>query len=719
LEFRFHLINNRTSEQFEIDEPIGTDGLKPRLKRDAKTHGLTFEFSEQELSFESRAREMISDEYEQYGVDADITFLIEINCNNEWSEFYSGKLDFTTYEKVDGAECFAKLNIGQTGVQMVFKSRQETKVDLESLKTLDGSDMTAYPSLGRRLSIPSKSVLLTNRSAIKEEYKISPLRAPSGNRDAYKMPFGEAEFSEIEEFSPISVFQVVGYYPFEAPLFLNNKSYKGCVSNTFSIKGRFKLEFHSGRAVEDDGYGNIEIDISIYNQDNTLSSQLFYHIQSDRVRPTIVDKMFDLQNVEIQDKKKLVATVITSKLTNITTLFRSYMKVLPDTYFEMQTLNQCTPTDSKVFMLHETLSRVCESITDKQLTVKSNYFGRTNSNVNNQLRDGAAGMRCLTTGLMLRNATYRGEDENREEIVPKFTVSFKDLLDGLIATDAIGIGIEGDKLRVEPWAYFYSDDIIMHCDDVAEITRKVEPSMCFALANIGYAKWEAEEWNGIDGFHGKRQYRTRLKNVDTKLEQYSKLIADGYAIEATRRRGISEPSKDWRYDNDIFIIDLKKVGGGIYVNTGSGDSNTLIDPATVFNVELSPARNAARWFSWIMQGVKPKQGDQLIYASTEGYANARTTSEAERPIMAGSNIPENGNISIDNISTRINNVSNTPKFRPETVEFEYPMTYQEFASIKSNPYGLIEFNGEYGWVKQIECDIFGGMAKFTLIPKAS
>jgi hypothetical protein len=86
--------------------------------------------------------------------------------------------------------------------------------------------------------------------------------------------------------------------------------------------------------------------------------------------------------------------------------------------------------------------------------------------------------------------------------------------------------------------------------------------------------------------------------------------------------------------------------------------------------------------------------------------------------MAGE-VSENGSISNDVISVSIDHIYSTPKFRPETVEFEYPLTFYEFASIKANPYGLIEFNGEYGWIKQIEADIFKGMAKFTLIPKAS
>jgi hypothetical protein len=89
----------------------------------------------------------------------------------------------------------------------------------------------------------------------------------------------------------------------------------------------------------------------------------------------------------------------------------------------------------------------------------------------------------------------------------------------------------------------------------------------------------------------------------------------------------------------------------------------LIDPVTVFNVDLSPTRNAARWFSWLMQGVKPENGDELIYTGTEGYAGAVTRSTKQQPIIAG-NVSESQNISLTDIARPA-----IPLFKHETVEF--------------------------------------------------
>lgn len=713
MDFRFYIIDERTNEQFEIDEPIGFDGFKPRLQRDDKSHGMTFEVAEQELTFDSDSYQEIIDQYAQYGVDASLTLLIEINCGDEWQEFYRGMLDFATYTTETGDQCIAKLNVGQTGVQMVFKSRIETKVDLESPTSLDGSVMPVYGNLGFQLEIPSKSVLLTDKANMYEDDVHDDL-ANNPDTNTMKIPFGNIIYQEIDSFDvqPIVTFLGGSSTPQEAAIYTNMETGQ-CQSFQFDISGRISYSFSRWkRLIFTVVVSIIDLEGNVYGGTGGIIAQDTYDITVPDVdRYTVFSREvnFDKPNRQILGGYKIIARAIIngefsvpfgqagSDWANIT--FKT------GTNIQIKTLSQCLPSDSKVFMLHESLSRIAESITDNKLTVQSDYYGRTDSNVNPTTEDGVASLRSLTNGLMLRNAELADNSD------PKYTVSFKDIIEGLQAIDAIGYGIEGSKLRIEPWEYFYQDEVIFRCTDINNIVRKVDPAKCFSLINVGFAKWEAEEWNGIDGFHGKRQFRTNLKNVDSKFEQFCKLVADSYAIEATRRRGISDPSKDWRYDNDSFIFDLYRSGGDFAVNTGDGDPNTLIDPDTVFNVELSPERIAARWFSWVMQGVKPTQGDELIFTGAEGYAGAKTTSTKEHPTIAGE-IAENENLSLNKITK-----PSTPKLKPETVEFEYPLTFYEFAMIKQNPYGLIEFDGEYGYIKEIEADIINGLAKFTLTPK--
>ena len=721
MDFRFYLINERTGEKIEIDEPVGFDGFKPVLRRDKKAHGITFEFAEQELGFYDNACGMVVEEYEQHGVDASLRFLVECNCGGAWQEFYSGMLDYARYSVKDGESFFANVGIAQLSTLMTFRNRMETKVWLNDNKTLDGQTVTAYTNLGKEILIPSKAVIATNRAMLKEDTSwqdsVRTLRY-------VLLPFGDIVNREIPQFESESRFTDMRDTPLTPQthgsfaIFRNMPN--SLYGTDFHMSFKLLINGYGGGVIEEgwagcneSGYVYIYAYIEIRDENGNFVQGTRHgrELTPDTtigLQPDIIE--FD-GNVVIQKNHSIIAYAVISIPNMCGSIVERSISLCAyeGSFFKLRTKSLFEPTNSKVFMIHETLSRITESITDNALTVKSDYFGRRDSEVNPAETDGTASLRCFTNGFMLRDAKF----ENTEDPDPKFTVSFKDVFDGLIAIDAIGLGIEDDKfLRIEPWEYFYKNDVILVCDEVAEVTRKINPNACFALANIGYAKWEAEEWNGIDGFHGRRQYRTRLKNVDTKFEQFSKFVADSYAVEATRRRGIFDPSKDWRYDNDIFIFDLERgIGGnGFNVKTGDGDGNTLVDPATVFNVELSPVRNAARWFSFIMQGVRPEDGDELIFAGAEGYAGARTESKKGAPIIHGMFV-EDSNISLANIARPA-----TPIFKPETVEFEYPLTFAEFAAIKANPYGLVRFNGEYGWIKEIEADIVEGMAKFTLIP---
>ena len=687
--YRFFLINERTGEQVEIDEPVKFDGFKPKFKRDKKAHGVTWEYAEQQLDFYGRDGRMIKDEYERYGIDARVVFLVECACGGEWEEFYRGMINFVLYSAKEGANCFVSVGVAQTSIQMTLNNRAVTKVDLNSLMTFDGSHMQKYTNLGKHLNIPAKTVRMTNRAVTLSDH-VFEIGSKTDNA-WYKLSFGQTVESGLDKFDNESSFRECGnpasYYA-ESIVFKNVQT--NMVERRFHVKVRLEITHI---------YTNLneEKEIQIYRDGVSAPVGIGFANINSNGSSYLIEYNGSL-NMSKEDA--IVAHLRVRRTggnSRITIKAGSFIEITGDSYF--------APTNSKVYMVHETLSRLTETITDNELTVKSDYFGRRDSEVNPTIVDGIGSLRCFTNGLMLRQAKY----ENAEDTEPKFTVSLKDIYDGLIATDAIGWSIEeGKYLRFEQWEYFYKDEIILVCDDIAEITRKFNHETCFAQANIGYAKWEAEERDGIDGFHGKRQYRTDIKSVDNELTQHCKFVADGYAIEATRRRMIADESSDWRYDNDIFILDLDSAR---QVNTGAGNNAMgLHDAKTVFNVELSPARNAARWYSYIMQGTK---GNEMIFAGAEGYAGARTESQKDDSVII---IPITENTDITPAIISLSN-KREPRTKSETVEFNYPLTFRDFKKIKENPYGLIQFNGEVGWIREIEADLIKGIAKFILIPK--
>jgi hypothetical protein len=59
----------------------------------------------------------------------------------------------------------------------------------------------------------------------------------------------------------------------------------------------------------------------------------------------------------------------------------------------------------------------------------------------------------------------------------------------------------------------------------------------------------------------------------------------------------------------------------------------------------------------------------------------------------------------------------TQLLKPEILSFEYPLTPAEIASVKADPYGIIEVDGEGCYLSEIIMQPLSGMCDFKLIPK--
>ena len=689
MEYRFNLQNLRTGEIIEIREPVGFDSFAPILKR-SEQHGMMIEFPEKELQFEGQGRELIENEFKLYGINSQILLTIEYKCGDSWDEFYSGNLVFSVYNTEESDACFAKLSIGKTGVQMQFKNRWDIKIDLEDLETLDGENLAQYECLGRELNIPGKTILVENHAKLETELQTT-------SQFVSKTPFGKPVSGEIGTFfSQDNFVSILWDNPLAAAIFTNESDIT--VNDNFEVSLNFKVRVRSmyENPINDPGFINVYI---MDASNNVLKKwQADFHQSGtgyfDQIREISINEMVNIP------KGCSLCSMIGIEESNW------YVTVYSGAYIRITGTSLFAPTNAKTFMVHETLSRVTESITNNELTVKSDYYGRTDSEVNPVANDGAGSLRAFTNGYNLRRAVFE------DGTIPQFFASFKELYEGLNAIDNIGFGIEGDKLRIEPMNYFYSDDVVLKCENVAEVKKSIDFAKCFGIVNIGYEKWESDGFNSIDGFHTKRQYRTNL-NTDQKFDMFCKFLADSYSIEITRRRMISDNSKDWKYDNDRFIFDLTRQISPFKVTTGNGDNNTLIDAEGVFNVEISPLRNLMRWYAWITQAIYPAVSNELIFAASEGYSGAITQSIKNNPITSGM-IAENSNIDESKIAIAFRKV---PIFDAMKLSFEYPLTMKQFDDIRNSPYSLIQCNDDYGWISSIEYKITDGLAQFELIEK--
>jgi hypothetical protein len=82
-------------------------------------------------------------------------------------------------------------------------------------------------------------------------------------------------------------------------------------------------------------------------------------------------------------------------------------------------------------------------------------------------------------------------------------------------------------------------------------------------------------------------------------------------------------------------------------------------------------------------------------------------------------LQKNGNINWNDANAE--NIS--PIYLPETYSFEYPLTFDEFKTIKNNPYGYVEFykdsdDVKQGYIMEMAYSMKTGLTKFDLIRKA-
>lgn len=259
--------------------------------------------------------------------------------------------------------------------------------------------------------------------------------------------------------------------------------------------------------------------------------------------------------------------------------------------FTAASTSKCEPTPCKVYLINESLSRATEAITDDCLRVYSDYFGRTDAQPYTSESDGCGSHECITSGLHIRAKELQKLDLIDYDLVPKMTVSMKDMFDALNAIHNIGMGPEADPnrpgmelVRVEPFQFFYNGSVLMTCDHVKDVRREINPEVLFSIFKNGYEKWETENINGLNDVFGKREYRTALTQVKNTYERVCKFLASDYAIEVTRRQ-YGGTTKDWRYDNNTFIICLTDeicLDELIF----EADDDTITATSTIINFQL-------------------------------------------------------------------------------------------------------------------------------------
>lgn len=712
-------------DDIEIEEPKGYDDLELSIKRDDKSHGIVFEAATSPLEFYKDAWEYLKEKWETEGIKANVTFKALSTCGEyDYQEVLSGRLNFGRKKESCGKDCTISIPWEQDSCEIALKSRMDQKVDMDKAKGVDDfTGLQDYAALGVETELPAKELQSAVEGYVADEGDLIDLAIfPRNNTQdfAIRPTYSNQISNNIDEGQLIPTVFAASQNglsdPVLSPQLLLAEEidcFPGDFSYTVRLKGSYNFtyqgntnEFHL-RVARGEFPGSLSI---IHQQNLPITGHTF-------------NNTFDYTfsgTINLNQGEGFYAWIgwVGTETAPSDSLDGS-VTFDPETYILISAIRSCPPTNAELYMVHESLSRVVEAVTNGCIRVKSSYYGRTDSEPFAFTEDGCGGLRSVTSGLKIRNAP---EDN--------FFVSPKELLEGLLAIDNIGWTVEDDPnipghelLLIEEVSYFYRDVELLRHDNIPVATKDVEEARHYSKINVGYKKWEVENVNGLDEFNSNRVYGTSIDTVDSTLEITSNLVAGSYAIEITRQQSFADTgAADTKYDNETFIICMRRSTypyGNIDVEQGNiTNPQNIFSPDTIYNYRISPIRNLMRWYKSISPAFAnvSDSSNKLIFSSGTGNLIASGIMTDPTCRLEGVDLAENQNLFVTQFADQANT---TPIWKNETITYDYPMSDADYRIIKANPYGYIsaqcgEGDFEKYWIKEIKYRRNKGTATFIL-----
>jgi hypothetical protein len=717
-----------------IDEPIGFSDIALRIKRDSQWHGIFFEATTSDLQFYGDGAAYLINKKRTEGFAADVTFKAIVECG-EPDEIFEGKLDFRQYKEKCGNSCFVVIPVEQEGCIMTLRNRYDQKVDISNQVAFD--KLTVLPNydglnFGMELAAQDMQAMIEGYSPVGGEVVDMSLFPDDvrGKQYAIRPDYSRAINQSIQTSQLTPIVQLSsdnGLNDSQISPVLLLEGLGNCYDNNLSYEGRLKGSISI--CLDDDGGGpnaSFDITVQVAKGNSVPFTPPYTVLHTVTIFDGIVlggyfDFDFDLPfsgTTELLEGEGFFTYVLID--TNSDTAFCDTVRTVtfdPETYIIINSLKSCPPTDALVSLIHETASRVTEAITDRCLTVKSDYYGRTDSEPYAAAEDGCGSLRTITNGLRLRNA------EN-----PLQFISLKDIFDGLNAIDNIGMGVElgtvyePDVLRIEPVEYFYQDVKIAEHPAIPLSSTDAKPDLAYSIIKVGYKKWETENENGLDEFNSNKEFRTSLKSIDNTLDITSGFIGGGYPIEHTRQQSFADTgAADNKYDNDNFIICVERspyAYGNYIVEQGiTGNPANFYSPETAYNWRIRPLYNLMRWWKSIAQSYVnlSNSSSKLFFASGVGNFLA----SGELAVYNDCKLESIAKAENDYLTKNDMVSGNVPLWYPDEITYKYPLSLSEYNVIKAAPLGYIYAqcgSGDFvkGFITNLVYRVAKGEADITL-----
>lgn len=381
----------------------------------------------------------------------------------------------------------------------------------------------------------------------------------------------------------------------------------------------------------------------------------------------------------------------------------THLYVTADTVFKK--------TDAEAFLLHDLAASVFDRIIGGSENLYSPFLGCPLNESGEYEETGGGSMYAALKGLHLRGYTLAQK---------QFSISGKNIWDGIdpILNLCCGYTKIGGVNKIyigQKKDAFDDSDMSTVFYNVRKITRTHDKENYFNLVEAGYDKWNSDDVGGIDEVQTTRIWSSLFKNIGKKLSILSKWIGASLTWEQARRER-AQATKDYKYDDDVFIAAVVEDDGDITpeVNEVFSDVTGIQNEDTRINKRITPARNLLRWMDYISGCLQSYLESVLKFQEGKGnYDMESTMSVTGNPEDFGGNpLSEKGEIPI----------SEEFLFYPEPYEIETTITIDQYVAINNNRNMAIgvsqtDSDPKKCFIKDFQANLFRGTVKMIVWPK--
>lgn len=674
--------------------PDGWNEKRVSIKRSRTYFGLNRMITTS-LKFVTNGKDLIQRIYENEGTEFEVNIAwYEYNelPIDKYFLFFAGLVDLSTY---DIEETFIKCDVNESNIARKFVSRQDIKVNLNALESIEGVTLPTNSEV--TVTLQQRELVSVGTFALNEAVSTAESQAGIDEGipwEGFTLPI-VLQGTDVDNLSSQDVaalYAVGGAYwdpAGEESIVTLSGTVTGTLTKFFDSANSLDVSFRI-RVYTDDTLTAIEFDSPLTGASYTIedgSTPLPFTFS--------IDVTFGGPPPAVNIGEDMVMSLIAINTDVTGTIEDVFLCEFTEIDFKVSVVSQWNDTtQAQGYLMHEVGQRISEVILDKEGVFKSDFLGRTDIGYP---VDGAGSQQTVHSGKQIRAIPNECPSLN-----------FKDWFTSMNAMHSMGAGIEHDEfnnpfLRVEEKAHFFSGQVVVTIHSVSNMKKTVAREWIYNEVEVGYESLNDEQVNGALEYNNKFEWAcSAIKNIKNKLDLVSKLNAGGYPIEFARRLQYSDnPTEDSKYDNKNFTVIVKEDGtlangDTKYKNEQDEDYDiveNIFSPETAYNLKITPGNMFRNNGGPIRSGLEHYLDEPIKFQFAEQLENLKSQ------VIGEASITENDDIDVSTLSAGL--------WIPEIYSFENVLTREQLAAITKNQNGIIKFSTTtlenttkyyYGWI---------------------